>query len=171
VKRLAVCILLSCSTNLIAEPINCADKYDLYTDAQRNWQINSAAQAEALLPQYSQRIQQYKTVQLAAIDHRSLAIKLTLQHFPDQANTWGGLNNWVDLSPEFLSKLGSLDPQLIQLKKEQQAAQELANSHASEDGDFQQIFRTTVLADATFRQLMQEFNTRSREINSLSCQK
>lgn len=170
-KRLTVFLLVSCSTPLFAEPISCTDKYDLYVDAQREWQTNSAARAEALLPAFSQRIQQYKTVQLSAIEHRSLAIKLTLQHFPDKVNTWGGLNNWVDLSPELLSQLGTIDPQLKKLKKAQEKAQTLASSHASENVNFQQVFRETVLADTTFRQLMQDFNTRSREINSSSCNK
>lgn len=163
-------LITSGLTNMaFADEVGCAEKYNLYAEAQTNWQNNSAARAIELLPEHAERINEYRDVQLTMIERRKLAVHLALRNYPDQVESWGSINRWIDLSPEFETKLSELSPEFQQITRKYQ---ELISKPASaSDNDFSVTFRKTAIADPEFMQLMDDFNLKSREINSLACKK
>ncbi|MFY0678215.1 MAG: hypothetical protein JXR18_13105 [Neptuniibacter sp.] len=157
------------SQNSLANPVTCSEKYNQYVQAQVTWQQESAARAVQLLPEHTDRIHQYRDVQLTAIERRKLAVDITLDKYPDRVATWGSINRWVELSPEFEAELAQLSPEFQQLTEKYQ--QQISQPASENDADFSQTFRRTVTADAEFMQLMDDFNVKSRELNNLACQK
>ena len=152
-----------------ANPVTCSEKYNQYVQAQVTWQQESAARAVQLLPEHTDRIHLYRDVQLTAIERRKLAVDISLENFPDRVETWGSINRWIELSPEFEAELAKLSPEFEQLTKKYQ--QQIAHPASENDAAFSQTFRRTVTADADFMQLMDDFNVKSRELNTLACQK
>ncbi|MGH1460783.1 MAG: hypothetical protein ACRBB6_01985 [Neptuniibacter sp.] len=161
--------ILGCSQNSLGNPVTCTEKYTQYAQAQITWQKESAARAIQLLPDHTDRIQQYRDVQLTAIKRRKLAVHIALESYPDRAATWGSINQWIELSPEFETELALKSPDFKKLTEQHH---EQTSKPASEgDNEFSLTFRKTVLSDPEFMQLMDDFNQNSRELNSLPCEK
>ena len=171
-QTLSVTFALTTSglTNMaFADEVGCNEKYNLYVEAQTNWQNSSAARAGELLPEHKERINQYRDVQLTMIERRKLAVELALKNYPDQVATWGSINRWIELSPEFETKLSNLSPEFQKLTEQYQAL--ISKPASASDDEFSATFRRTAISDPEFMQLMDDFNLKSREINSLSCKK
>lgn len=168
---IAASTLMTCglSNTVFADSIDCTEKYNLYADAQTDWQNNSASRAGELLPEHKERINQYRDVQLIMIERRKLAVHLALEHSPDQVESWGSINRWIELSPEFETKLSELSPEFKQITEKYQTL--ISKPASATDDEFSATFRRTALADPEFMLLMDDFNLKSREINSLSCKK
>jgi hypothetical protein len=166
----ASALITSGLTNMaFADEVRCAEKYNLYAEAQTNWQNNSAARAVELLPEHAERINEYRDVQLTMIKRRKLAVHLALENYPDQVESWGSINRWIELSPELETKLSDLSPEFQKLTEKYQ--QLISKPASTSDDEFSATFRKTAISDPEFMQLMDDFNLKSREINSLSCKK
>ncbi|WP_415902576.1 hypothetical protein ACMXYR_01075 [Neptuniibacter sp. QD29_5] len=168
-RLLAYLIIFSASGSALAGSTSCADKFELYAKAQTTWQHDSAKRAVQLLPEHAERINHYRDTQLLSIQRRTLAVKLALKHTPDKVQTWGSINNWIDLSPELEAELSQHDPKLTTLSKKHKKM--TTQPEIEVDNNFHRTFQKTALSDETFRQLMDTFNLRSRDINSMSCEK
>jgi hypothetical protein len=171
-KRLALIFSLTItaigqSSVINASPLSCVEKYNLYTQAQINWQNDSAEIAIKLLPDHIERINQYKTVQLIAIERRKLAVNIAFDHFPERVSHWGSINQWIDLSPELEAELIQHSPEFETLTAEYN--QLISKPAEGANNDFHHTFRKAVLSDPNFLKLMSDFDGRSRELNSLSC--
>ncbi len=174
IKRLpmlpfTVCLCLLSTNSVFADTLSCQEKYQRYTQAQTAWQVESSEIASGLLPKNMQQIAHYRDVQLIAIKRRSAAVNTLLKVFPDQIQTWGGVNQWLDLTPE-------MDKDISKANKEYRTLsttyKDLISRPAfSNSVDFQQTFRKTVVADPAFRQLMTQFSDTVREINSVTCKR
>ena len=149
--------------------LTCTEKYAKYIDAQKAWQTRSAARAAELLPEYVERINQYRDIQLLAIERRQHAVEFLLKKAPDQIESWGSINQWLQLTPELEEKL--LKESTHFKYASERYNQKTAEPVASAADDFSTTFRKAALADSTFLELMENFNTRSREINALGCSK
>lgn len=162
--------ILTASTAPIAysAPLNCVEKYSLYTQAQTNWQNDSAEVAIKLLPEHKGRINQYKEVQLAAIERRKLAIEIALSTFPEKISHWGSINQWIDLSPELETELELLSPDFKELSAHYHQLK--SQPVEGDNNSFHQTFRKAVLSDPDFLKLMSNFDAKSREVNSLACE-
>lgn len=172
-KRLALILSVTITamgqpSAINASPLSCVEKYNLYTQAQVDWQNNSAEVALKLLPDHIDRINQYKNVQLIAIERRKLAVGIAFDHFPEKISHWGSINQWIDLSPELETDLTQRSPEFEALTAKYQ--QLISKPAEGANDDFHQIFRKTVLSEPDFLKLMSDFDTRSRELNSLSCE-
>ncbi|WP_415899832.1 hypothetical protein [Neptuniibacter sp. QD48_11] len=168
-RFLAYLMILSTSGGALAESTSCIEKFELYAKAQTTWQHASTKRALELLPEHAERINHYRDTQLLSIERRVLAVKLALKHTPDKVQTWGSINNWIDLSPELEAELAQYDSNLItlsQMHKKMTTQPEIEVDH-----NFHRTFQKAALSDETFRQLMDNFNIRSRDINSMSCVK
>ncbi|WP_415895517.1 hypothetical protein ACMXYQ_01160 [Neptuniibacter sp. PT34_22] len=168
-RFLAYVIILSASGSALAESTSCADKFELYAKAQTTWQHESTKRAVQLLPEHAERIKHYRDTQLLSIERRVLAVKLALKHTPDKVQTWGSINNWIDLSPELEAELAQYDPNLSTLS--QMHKKMTTQPEIEVDNNFHRTFQKAALSDDAFRQLMDNFNLRSRDINSMSCEK
>ncbi|MCP4596119.1 hypothetical protein [Neptuniibacter sp.] len=168
-NSLALCTTLAISSSVSAETLSCTEKYDLYTQAQISWQHDSSKLAAELLPEYVERLNQYRDIQLASIERHKHAVHTALKHFPEEVSTWGSINLWLELSPEQEEKLAKLSPEF---KKASALYEELIAQPVKNDTkDFQFLFRKTALSSPEFMQLMEDFNTRSRELNTSPCDK
>lgn len=169
IKSLAMCITLAISPAISAETLSCTEKYDLYTQAQIKWQHDSTALGAKLLPEYAERLNQYRDIQLASIERHKHAVHTALKHFPDEVSTWGSINLWLELSPEQEEKLAKHSPEF---KKASALYEELIAQPVKNDTEeFQFLFRKTALSSPEFMQLMDDFNTRSRDLNTTPCDK
>lgn len=171
-KRLALILSLTItaigqSSIINASPLSCVEKYNLYTQAQIDWQNDSADVAIKLLPDHIERINQYKDVQLIAIERRKLAVSIAFDNFPEKVSHWGSINQWIDLSPELESELIQHSPEFEALTAEYQ--QLISKPAEGANNDFHQTFRKAVLSDPGFLKLMSDFDAKNREVNSLSC--
>ena len=164
---LATFTTLGFNVNTQAASLSCVEKYNLYTRAQIDWQNDSADVAIKLLPDHIERINQYKNVQLIAIERRKLAVSIALNNFPEKVSHWGSINQWIDLSPELESELIQHSPEFEAVTAEYQ--QLISKPAEGANNDFHQTFRKAVLSDPDFLKLMSDFDARSRELNSLSC--
>lgn len=164
---LATFITLGVNVNTQAASLSCVEKYNLYTQAQIDWQNDSADVAIKLLPDHIERINQYKNVQLIAIERRKLAVSIAFDHFPEKVSHWGSINQWIDLSPELESELIQHSPEFEALTTEYQ--QLISKPAEGANNDFHQTFRKAVLSDPGFLKLMSDFDAKNREVNSLSC--
>jgi len=159
----------SLTQNSLADVLTCTEKYQQYAQAQTLWQNQSAHRAAQLLPDNAERIYQYRDTQLMGIARRKLAVEVALQNYPEQVASWGSINQWINLTPEFEAKLNRHSPEYQKLSAEYQ--EQTTQPVTDKDKDFPVIYRKTVLADAEFMQLMKDFNLKSRELNSLNCTK
>ena len=174
IKRLpmlpfAVCLSLFSTNSTFADTLSCQEKYQRYTQAQTVWQVESSEIATRLLPENKQQIAHYRDVQLIAIKRRSTAVNTLLKVFPDQIETWGGVNQWLDLTPK-------MDKEISKVNKEYRILSTtykdlISRSTFNNSEDFQQTFRETVVAAPVFRQLMTQFSDTVREINSVTCKR
>lgn len=162
-------MIIGASGSTLAEPHSCTDKFELYAAAQTTWQHDSAKRAVELLPEHAERINYYRDTQLLAIERRTLAVKLALKHTPEKVQTWGSINNWINLSPELEAELSQYDPNLTKLAKKHEKM--TTQPEIEVDHNFHRTFQKAVLSDDAFRQLMDNFNLRSRNINSMNCNK
>ena len=168
-KQKTLLFLFSCLSpiNAWASTPTCAEKYEEYTTAQVTWQVESSKIAAELLPEHSKLIYQYRDIQLGAIERRSLAVQITLQNFPGDISTWGGVNQWLNLTPVLEEKLIQFSPEYAEISSKYN---DLIAQPTTDNGpEFQKTFQRTVLADIKFMQLMKDFSIKSRELNSQGC--
>ncbi|WP_434339271.1 hypothetical protein [Motilimonas cestriensis] len=166
-QKLLILFLATLSFEIIAAEQSCMSKYSAYADAQLLWQNESTALIVETIPKHRSLANYYRDVQIAAIERRRLAVKLTLQHYTDKINTDAKLNNWINYSPELETELSEKSSDF---KAAVDAYEKIKNIHPSENGDeFRKAFRGIVNHTKEFQFLLSEFNKKVKGLNDLKC--
>jgi hypothetical protein len=168
-NKLFFILLTTISANTIAASQSCMEKYGSYVDAKVLWQNESTALIVRQLPQHAELANYYRDIQLSSINLMNLAVKLSLQQFPDEIDTNAKLNQWMDFSPELEAKLSKKSTDYALALKNHKG---LNNAHPNiNDEEFREAFRGTVAQSNEFQNLLSDFNFKVTQIESTKCTK
>jgi hypothetical protein len=170
-NKIFVCstlLLSAISFSSSASNNNCLiDKYEKYSIEQTHFQNTMAKSILKEKPEFKEITELLLDDQLTAINKNKLALKISLENFPNKVFSDNEMHTWMKLDTQFENKLAELDNNYKNLLDKSRLLKDRP-SH-KDSYSLQKEMRKLLKESEEFKNILIDFAAKVKVINNLTC--